>query len=228
MIIAIHQPNYLPWIGFFDKLDQSDKFVLLDKAFFTKSEYIHRNNIKTPQGSHTLTVPVSNKDAPINEVRIAFDKSWKNQHWKVIESNYKKCPYWNKYKDGIEEIYNNKWEHLSTFNITIIKYLKRVLNISSELYVESEFGLDFGKGNARNSNIVSHLKGDIYLSGNGARVYNDVSEFEKKQIQLVYQNFTHPTYTQRWGSFIPNLSIIDMLFNCGPFTMEIIKSQRKE
>lgn len=226
MKIAIHQPNYLPWIGFFDKLDQVDQFVLLDKAFHSKSGYLNRNKIKTPQGTLVLTVPLKNKGKPINEIQIANDSNWQMRHWKIIEANYKKCPFWGAYKDGFEQLYQEEWASISTLNIALIKHINALLNITTKLLLESDFQIDFGSGNTRNVNITSHLNGDVYLSGTGARVYNDISEFNDHHIALVYQDFKHPKYPQRWGEFQPNLSIIDMLFNCGPETIEIIRKQR--
>ncbi|MEK4230553.1 WbqC family protein [Solibacillus sp. FSL H8-0538] len=227
MKIAIHQPNYLPWIGYFDKLEQVDQFVLLDKAVHSKSGFIHRNKIKTPNGPLVLTVPLKNKEQPINELQIANNVNWPVSHWKAIEANYKKCPYWATYKDGFEQLYRSKWENVATLNITLIKHINALLNITTKILLESDFELDFGNGNTRNVNIVSHLGGDVYLSGVGARVYNDIREFHDNQIELVYQDFKHPEYPQRFGDFQPNLSIIDMLFNCGPETMEMIRKQRR-
>ncbi len=226
--VAIHQPNYLPWIGFFDKLDQVDKFVLLDKARHSKSEFINRNKIKTPQGIFTLTVPLKNKGIPINEIQIVGNSNWQASHWKTIEAFYKKCPFWNDYKDGFEQIYQKKWTKLDTLNIALIKHISTLLSIKTEIFLESDFQIDFGSGNTRNVNITSHLNGDVYLSGTGARVYNDVNEFNARNITLVYQDFHHPIYPQRWGEFQHNLSIIDMLFNCGPETIDIIRKQRIE
>ncbi len=228
MRVAIHQPNYLPWIGFFDKLDQVDKFVILDKAQHSKSGLLNRNKIKTPEGSFTLTVPLKNKGVPINELQIADNSNWQANHWKIIESFYKKCPFWNDYKDGFEQLYQNKWDKLALLNIAIIEHIKDLLTITTETFVESDFQIDFGSGNTRNVNITSHLKGDVYLSGTGASVYNDINEFEAQNITLIYQEFNHPLYPQRWGDFLPNLSIIDMLFNCGPETMEIIRKHRNK
>lgn len=226
MKIAIHQPNYLPWIGYFDKLDQVDKFVILDKAVHSKSGFVNRNKIKTPQGSLVLTVPLKNKEKPIYELQIANNNNWQVSHWRAIEANYKKCKYWATYKDGFEQFFRSKWENIAALNIALIKHINALLNISTEILLESDFQMDFGNSNARNVNIVSHLGGDVYLSGIGARVYNDESEFNKHHIKLVYQDFKHPEYPQRWGDFQPNLSIIDMLFNCGPETIEIIRKQR--
>lgn len=154
------------------------------------------------------------------------NNNWQVSHWKTIEANYKKCPYWDDYKNGFEQIYKNKWEKIAPLNVALIKHINSLLNITTELLLESDFQIDFGNKNTRNVNITSHLNGDVYLSGIGAYSYNDISEFNIHQIQLVYQDFKHPVYPQRWGEFQPNLSIIDMLFNCGPETIEIIRKYR--
>lgn len=227
MKIAIHQPNYLPWIGYFDKMDQVDTFVILDTANHSKSGYINRTQIKTPQGSLVLTVPLKQKEKPINELEIQNNVNWQIRHWKAIEANYKKCTYWADYKDGFEKIYCKKWDNIASLNIALIQHITMLLNITTELVIESDLQLDFGRNNARNVNIVSHLGGDIYLSGIGARVYNDENAFSNRHIKLVYQDFKHPEYPQRWGNFQYNLSILDMLFNCGPDTMAIIRQQRR-
>ena len=226
MKVAIHQPNYLPWIGFFDKLDQVDKFVFLDKAHHSKSGFLNRNKIKTPQGSFTLTVPLKNKGVPINELLIVDNSNWQASHWKTIEAFYKKSPFWNDYKDGFEQLYKRKWKKLASLNIALIEHINALLTITTETVLESDFPIDFGSGNSRNVNITSHLNGNVYLSGTGARVYNDINEFEAQNITLLYQDFNHPVYPQRWGEFQHNLSIIDMLFNCGPETIEIILKHR--
>nr|WP_255731208.1 WbqC family protein [Solibacillus sp. MA9] len=224
--IAIHQPNYIPWIGFFDKIDQVDKFVLIDKAHHSKSGFLNRNKIKTPEGEFMLTVPLKTKQIPINEIHIANNSKWQEIHWKIIETNYKKCPYWSDYRNGFEQIYSIKWDKIATLNIALIEHFKSLLTIKTELLLESDFEIDFGQRNSRNVNITSYLNGDVYVSGTGAQVYNDPSEFHAQQIQLVYQNFKHPIYPQRFGNFQPNLSIIDMLFNCGPETINIIRHNR--
>lgn len=226
MKIAIHQPNYLPWIGYFDKLDQVDKFVLLDTAIHSKSGFINRNKIKTPQGELWLTVPLKNKEMPINELQIANDLNWQSRHWKAIESNYRKSSFWALYSEGFEQIYNEKWNTISLLNLALIMHIKNLLNIKTELLMASDFEWDFGSGNTRNMNIVNYLDGTIYVSGVGARNYNNETEFTENDIKLIYQDFNHPKYEQRFGEFRPNLSIIDMLFNCGPETMEIIRKQR--
>lgn len=228
MKIAIHQPNYLPWIGFFDKMDQVDRFVLLDTVIHSKSGFTNRNKIKTPQGVLWLTVPLKNKHIPINNLEIANQLNWQQRHWKSIENYYKKSPYWTTYSEELEEIYHDKWRYIADLNLVLIHFFKKVLNIKTETFIGSNFDWDFGTGNLRNMKIVKYFSGDIYVSGVGAKAYNVESDFRRNSITLVYQDFKHPVYPQKWGDFVPQLSILDMLFNCGPKTMDIIRSKRDE
>lgn len=227
MKVAIHQPNYIPWIGFFDKMDKVDKFILLDTAIHSKSGFTNRNKIKTPQGPYWLTVPITAKEIPINEIKIDNKQNWKRQHWKMIESNYKKSKHWNDLKDGFAEIYLADWEKIVDLNVALILHIKTLLRINTDIILESELQENFGNGNTRNLNIVKHLKGSVYLSGTGAKTYNDEKEFSENNIMLIYQQFKHPIYEQRWGEFISNLSIIDLLFHCGPKAIEKIRDHHE-
>lgn len=226
MKVAIHQPNYLPWIGYFDKLDQVDCFVLLDRALHSKSSYVHRTMIKTPNGGLQLTIPLKNKGQPIDALKVDQSQRWQLRHWRAIEANYKKSAYWSMYKDDLERLYKQSWTHLADFTCALIAELVSLLNIETDILRESDFPQAFGRKNERNANIVGHVGGDTYVSGVGARIYNDEQLFRARGIQLVYQQFQHPVYTQRWGDFLPNASIVDMLFHCGPETMTLIREGR--
>lgn len=228
MKIAIHQPNYLPWIGFFDKMDVVDRFIILDTVMHSKSGFTNRNKIKTPQGELWLTVPLKNKHIPINKLEVANGLNWQYKHWKSIENYYKKTPYWTTYSDELEKIYKGKWCYLADLNVALILFFKKVLNIQTEVFLGSNFEWEFGSGNLRNMKIVKHFGGNVYVSGDGARAYNDERDFVRNDIKLIYQDFKHPVYPQKWGEFISQLSILDMLFNCGPQTMDIIRNKRDE
>lgn len=229
MKISVHQPNYLPWIGYFDKLDQSESFVILDKVNRSHRSFLNRNYILTPKGKLLLTVPIQKDELQINKIRIDNSGKWKLKHWGGIESNYKKTPYWSLYKERFREIYDQEWEYLCDMNIQFIKLICELLGIDVNFYRESEFDEDFGMSSERIANIVQKLKGDIYISGRGASSYNNPNDFNSRCIKLLYQNFQHPYYVQMWGNeFIENLSIIDLLFNHGPDSINIIRSTRSE
>ncbi len=225
--ISIHQPNYLPWIGYFDKLDQSDCSIFLDRAQFANKSVTNRNYILIPTGKLLLTVPVKREELSIHKLLIDNSFNWKLKHWGAIEGNYKKTPFWMLYNEKFRHIYESEWVSLCELNIRLIELICEILEIKVKFYRESAFEEDFGYGSQRIANIVSKFKGDIYISGCGAKAYNNPDDFESKGIQLLYQQFAHPTYRQYWGKdFTKGLSTIDLIFNHGPESTNIIRSTR--
>lgn len=223
MIISIHQPNFLPWLGYFYKIAASDMFIVLDDVQYTKNSYINRSQIKTPQGCLWLTVPVhaslSNK---INEVRIS-QTIWKEKCLKTLESFYKKAPYFLNYKEEIFALFSKEYTYISELNIAFIKYLCSVFEIKTPFFLASEMPSSF-KGDDRLIELVKNLKGNVYLSGLGGKQYQSEKKFKEKEIELIYSPFEHPIYPQLWRDFEAGLSALDFLFNCGPNFKIIFKA----
>jgi len=220
MIVAIHQPNYLPYLGFFDKMKNSDIFVIYDDAQFNKSDFQHRNRIRIYHGWKWLTVPVEKKRIPINEVKIRNEvKTWKgvkwsDAHFRDIHDNYKDAPYYSVYADELMRIYKRNYEKLVDLNMELIRFLMKAFDIDVEIVFSSDLGFT-SKSTQRLVEIVEALGGDVYLSGPKGRDYLDVSLFERKGIKVVFQDFKHPVYKQRYEGFVPNMAAIDALFNVG-------------
>lgn len=218
-IVAIHQPNYSPYLGFFDKMKSSDLFVIYDDAQFSKSDFHHRNKIRIFNGWKWLTVPVFSKRVPINQIEINNDLKinkayWFDKHFEVIESNYKKSPYFSDYCEEIRKIYLANFNKLIDLNLTLINFIKSAFEIDTELLLSSELGLT-SKSTQKIIDIVEAVDCDTYLSGSGGREYLNLSLFEKHEICLKFQEFRHPLYKQCYEGFIPNMSAIDALFNVG-------------
>lgn len=219
MIVSIHQPNYLPYLGFFDKMKQSDVFVIYDDAQFTDSDFQHRNKIRINNGWKWLTVPVKKDPLNINEVKIINEKQkntsiWNKVHFREIHANYIKTDYFSTYEKEIREIYEKKYDLLIDLNEDIIKFLIKAFDINTKIVYASEFGFDTNSSQ-KNLDLVKAVDGDIYLSGPMGKGYLDLSLFEKEGIEVKYQDFKHPIYKQRYDGFIPNLSAIDALLNMG-------------
>jgi len=220
MIVAIHQPNYLPYLGFFDKMAKSDIFVIYDDAQFNKSDFQHRNRIRIYHGWKWLTVPVEKKRIPINEVKIRNEvKTWKGAKWsdahfRDIHDNYKDAPYYSVYADELMRIYKRTYEKLVDLNMELIRFLMKAFDIDVEIVFSSDLGFT-SKSTQRLVEIVEALSGDLYLSGPKGKDYLDVSLFERKGIKVVFQDFKHPVYKQRYEGFVPNMAAIDALFNVG-------------
>ena len=215
-VVAAHQPNYLPWIGFFHKILKSDTFIILDHVEFSKRGFINRNRVKGPSGPIWLTVPVKvHGRMEIREVPIENDKDWKRKHVSTLRSFYGKTPYFDELFPGFLDIYEREWEMLSDLNIALIRHISVLLGLDTEFLMSSEMD-PIGKKMEMIIDLARKAGADIYLSGHGAMKYQDPEYFSENRIELVYQEFEHPVYPQRFGDFVPNLSIVDMLFNVGP------------
>lgn len=221
MIVAIHQPNYLPYLGFFDKMKRSDIFVIYDDAQFNKEDFQHRNRIRIYNGWKWLTVPVDKKHIPINQIKIKNDVkisgiSWQESHLRELHDHYSKAPYYQKYEKDISKIYEQKYELLIDLNMELIKFFMKSFGISAEIVYSSKFGFNF-RSTEKLVDLVSAVGGDTYLSGTMGKNYLDLELFNKKRIKIIFQEFNHPVYRQPYDGFIPNMSAVDALFNVGKF-----------
>jgi len=217
MILSVHQPQYLPWLGFFHKIAKSDIFVFLDDVQYKKREFQNRNKIRTKDGWLWLTVPVITKGKytqKILEVEIDNTSDWAIEHFRSIELNYSKAEFFKEHRNFFESLYKKKWEKLIDINLEIIKYIMNCWNIKTPVYFSSSLNLQTSK-TQRIIDICKHFKADTYLSGSGGKDYLEESLFHQNNIKLIYQKFEHPVYQQCFSGFEPYMSAIDLLFNCG-------------
>tara|TARA_B100001013_G_scaffold302436_1_gene204272 strand:+ start:257 stop:961 length:705 start_codon:yes stop_codon:yes gene_type:complete len=216
MIVAIHQPEYLPWLGFFKKMMNVELFVFLDDVQFRKKGWQNRNRIRINDGTTLLSIPVHTHSYPkINEVTIDNEKNWSIRHKKSILYNYAKAPYFDEIKDFIESIFEKKFQYLVDLNTEIIKFIMNELEIKSKIVFSSELEIS-KKGSDRVLDICKAVGADHYITGTFWAESNlRVEEFKKSNIDVEFQKFQHPIYKQIHGEFIPEMSIIDLLFNEG-------------
>ena len=224
--IVVIQSNYIPWKGYFDLIASADEFIILDEVQFTKRDWRNRNQIKTPNGLLWLTIPTITKGKffqKISETQIA-DTEWEINHWKTIQHNYKKAPYFTEIAKWLEPLYiDNKIINLSLLNQKFISEICNYLNISTQISASSEYTLDDDKS-ARLAHLTLQASGNIYVSGPSAKNYIDENIFKKNNIQLDWFDYSGYTeYNQLWGKFIHNVSILDLLFNCGPEASKYMK-----
>ena len=238
MKVVIVQPFYFPWIGYFGMIDVADIFVFADDVQFVKQSWQRRNRIKTTDNkSKWITVPVNkNFGQMINEVSINNSitykqknkvLNWKEKHWDLISSSYAKAPYFDDYKDDIEEIFTRDWELLVDLDIYINEKISKLLRLKIPHFIKlSDMdGLDGRKVDSI-LNICDYLGADVYISGPAARNYIDYNEFQKfkqKNVDLYWFEFPHPVYPQIGADFIPYLSAIDLLFNTGGKSRDYIR-----
>lgn len=218
MILSAHQPNYLPYLGFFDKMVQSDIFVIQDNFQFERREFQNRNSIKTPHSIQLLTVPVEHckRETPINAVNIANipGQLWTKKHWDAIRYNYAKAPYWGEFSEVFEQVYQQTWTKLIDLNMHLIKLLMKLFKIETPLVMSSSLKAS-GQKTERILAQCREVGADVYLSGIGGLNYLDVQRMETEGVKVIFQDFQHPVYTQLYGEFIPNLSAVDYLFCTG-------------
>ncbi|MFN3476006.1 MAG: WbqC family protein [Candidatus Methylomirabilales bacterium] len=236
MKVAIHQPQYLPWLGYFDKMDQVDCFVVLDDVQFKKNEWQNRNRIKTASGWQYLTVPVLHRfPQRIFEVRINNAVPWPRKHLQALISNYASAPFFDVHRPFFEEVYTRSWKLLLDLNLTILNYLAEALGIRAKLVLASSLRAGINPApteklpGGRTDHLIAicqALGAESYLSGVGGKDYLDLGRFEEAGIQVLFQAFQCPRYPQRFGPFEPNLSVVDLLFNCGSDSLQILRQGR--
>ena len=217
MIVSIHQPNFFPWMGYFDKINKSDKFVFLTSSLRSKNDkYLTRTKILNNNSKlQYLSLPLGNKQIPINQLIMPADHQWKVKVLNIIKESYRGSNNFDEVYIDIENLFMCEYEYFSDYSINIIRFLISKFNIDTELYVDTDFNQDFGISNQRNISLCKKVGGDIYLSGSGAKVYNDHKLYKANSLNFIYQDYIVPTYPQISGEFIPGLSIMDVIFNCG-------------
>lgn len=227
---VIIQPTYLPWIGYFDLIDQSDVFVLFDSVQFVKRSWQQRNRIKTSKGTTWLTVPVYSKgkfEQKISEVLINQTRGFIKDHCQSLYHNYTKAPYFKKYFPQLVSIYEKRHERLSELNLNLISFFMDQLGISTPLLKSSNLAVA-GRKSTLLINLCRKLHISQYLSPIGAKAYiHSNHEFKISGIDLRFHDYVHPAYSQLFGGFIPYLSIVDLLFNEGNRSLTIVRSGRK-
>lgn len=220
MKIVVIQPSFLPWRGYFHLIQRSDVFIFYDDVQYDKNSWRNRNQIKTNNGLQWITVPVLTKDRfgqKINEVQIdnISNKGWNRKIWNAVYQNYKKAKYFDKYSSFFEDLLSREWKNLSELDIYATKGICDMLGIRRRFYCSSELGIA-GDRVSRLVSICKKFKGDQYISGPSARDYiKSDGEFAKNGIKLEFHNYDYPKYEQLHGDFTPQVSIIDLLFNCG-------------
>lgn len=225
-IIAVHQPNFIPWLGFFYKWASADHMVFLDDAAFTKGSHINRVRIRDASGQHWLTIPVHQKgrlNQPIAETEIKNDLPWRDSVLGKLRSCYGKAPFFKHYFPGFEAIIMKERLLLADLNIELLKWLAGVLAIETPWVLSSSLEGVNGKATERLVSICRHLGASAYLSGFGGQKYQEEEVFKKHNIQLAIYDFKHPVYPQRGEDFIAGLSVMDLLFNCGPESAGMLK-----
>ena len=227
MIISTNQPYFSPFSGFFYKAYLSDVFIILDTVQFPRgTTWINRNRFKNDQGTIWLTVPVWKKGLGlqrIDKVGICHEFPWVAKHLTSLRAAYARAPYFSNHMPFVEEAYQARLEKLFDLNLKLIRYLFQQLRIQTEIKLLSELGIQ-ASGDHLPIEICKYLKASTYLAQKAAEKYLDTDLFRQEGIELKFIKPPSCIYPQLWGRFIPNLSIFDLLFNCGPKARDILTS----
>jgi len=219
MIVTIHQPEFLSYLGFFDKLSKAEGFIIADSFQVKKNYYDNRNKIRAnnPNGWHWIGIPISHDNhKSFREVEVAKPYIWHTKILNAIEQNYHNAPYFNQYFPRIKEIICKKYDTLFDYNFELLCQMLIWFDIRTPfLGFTSSLNLISENGSDKCLEICQKVDADTYLSGSSGKDYLDLSLFEKNNIKVVFHEFTHPIYKQQYSPFIPGMSALDYLFNLG-------------
>ena len=217
--VVIHQPDFMPYLGFFDRLLHADIYVVLETAQYvngTSRSWMNRDKIKTEKGEQWITVCVKKapRETRIKDILLLDDDKWRRNNLGLLHQNYRKAPFYKEIMPYLERLYAGDYLYFWDFSFASIRMLMELFGIEIETVFASDLDPQ-GKNNDMIVDILNKLGAKTYLSGTGAADYYDPKVYERAGIRVVWQEFTHPVYPQQFGEFIPYLSSIDLLFNCG-------------
>ena len=227
MNVGIHQPDYIPWLGLFYKMYLSDIFIHLDDAQYSNEADHNVNSIKTPQGIFRLKFPVEQhlRDQ-IKDVRPKYELKWNEKHLKTLEMNYAKAPFFKETFPELKELYMTQFSNVAELNITINEFIANKFGIKPKFVRSSDIGIKT-KREERVIDLTIAVGGNRYISGNGARAYQVESHFLERGIELRYIDYKPILYPQIRGEFVPCMSVLDFIFNCG-YNFEYVVNEVKK
>jgi hypothetical protein len=222
--VAIHQPHYLPWLGYFAKWAAADLFILLDIVQYEKNGWQNRNRIKTPDGPRWLTVPVHARlGTSLSEITIDASRPWRARHLRAIEQAYARAPCLAAYRDELTQFYARSWTHLAPLAVASATWLARALGITTPVRLASELGVTSADPTGRLVALCRATGADTYLAGTDGARYMDLAQFTSAGIGVLAQRYEHPVYPQIHGEFVPFLSALDILLATGDQALATVR-----
>lgn len=227
MILTAHQPVYLPWLGLFHKIALADLFISFDQVQYQPKDWNNRNRIKTPQGTAIwLSVPVLRKgylEKTISDIEINNSEPWARKHWRSLSMAYQKAPFYSRYAGFFEDTYHRRWESLVELNIYMLRWFLDTLGIAVPVRSAGEWNLQ-GEKSDLVLDMCKQVGARQYIFGALGRDYADVPTFEAAGVTPMFQDYHHPVYPQLHGDFVSHLGVVDLLFNCGDESRDILLS----
>jgi hypothetical protein len=231
VIVAAHQPAFLPWLGYLDKMARADLFVVVDCVQYEAQNFQNRNRVKRQDGAGWLTVPVrhGSRADVVADKRICSESNprhcWQRRAWRTIEIHYRRAPFFARYADELRDVIVRPWESLVDLDVATIELARRWLGISQPMVRSSTLNLQGAKTD-RILDLCRKVNASGYLSGAGGSAgYLDVPQMKRAGVDVTWQQFVHPAYPQRYPhlGFIPNLAFLDVVLNCGPEARAILR-----
>jgi len=234
VIVAAHQPSYLPWLGYLDKLARSDVFVVMDDLQYEAQNFQNRNRVKLADGPHWLTVPLLHGsqddricDKRIDNTGIGGRHHWQHRTWRTLVTHYRRAPYFARYAPALEDIYRWRWDSLLELDLAVLDIARGWLGITTPILRASSLDLTGAKTD-RLAILCERLGAETYLSGRGGSTgYLDPDALARRGVTVAWQDFVHPIYPQRYPGlgFVSHLAFLDLLFNSGPDAPAILWPQ---
>jgi hypothetical protein len=217
--MGLLQPGYLPWLGFFEQMLRDEVFVHYDDVQYTKKDWRNRNRIKTPQGPQWLTVPVVTSGRftqLVAEVRVDNSSNWQRRHLGALEGNYRRAPHFEWCYEPLAACLREPHDLLIDLDDALTRVLCGLLGFERETHRATEYDLTDPDQNGRVIECMKKVGKPVLYNGAASRAIIDLPRFRAEGLDVVFQDYTHPTYPQLWGDFVPYLSVVDLLMNVGP------------
>jgi hypothetical protein len=231
MIVAAHQPHYLPWLGYLDKLAKADCFVLMDDLQYEEQNFQNRQRLKLADGPHWFSVPLLRGtqtdriiDKRIDNAGYGSRHHWQRRTWRTLEVHYGRAPHFGRYAKDLEILYTRRWEWLIDLQLSVLDLACAAFGIDTPIVRASTLHLR-GTKTDRILDFCYRLGAKIYLTGAGGSTgYLDVDKLSASGVTALWQRFTHPVYAQRYPAcgFVSHLAFVDLLLNCGPQSAAVI------
>jgi len=227
-LVAIHQPQFMPWLGYFDKIDRCDIFCFLDTVQFKKNEFQNRNRIRAKKGWQWLTAPVVHRfPQRIEETEINNRENWRRKHLETLKTHYRKAPFFSMCMDRLEAFYSQQWIWLAHLNMASARLIMEMMGMEKKTVPASELNVATDHPTERLVRICKRLGGDAYLSGKDGASYMDLEVFRDNGVRVFFQDFHHPVYPQVYDPFEPYMSALDLVLNCGTGSLDFLREARR-
>ena len=227
MILTGHQPQFLGgYCGYIEKIASADVYIYMDEVEFSKNDFVNRNRIKTNQGEKWLTVPILYQGhAKIKDIQIDTSKRWQKKHLESIRQAYSKTPFYKQYEPFLSDLYTRPWDLLADLNLHILEWILDELGVTTKIIKMSDRNFQGTKSDLI-LDMCLQLQADYFIFGAQGRDYAKPVDFHRAGISIEFQEFIHPEYVQPHGNFLPYMAVLDIMFQKGKNSLDVIRGTK--